>query len=80
MSPDPNERQQWFEAMDQVKKHWLGGPRRYKEQGELMANDKPVQANPAFRFGVQQGAKLRAVDNLKRSVTNDATFISTPIN
>ena len=36
--------------------------------------------NPAFRFGAQQGAQLRAVDDLKRSASNDATFVSTPIN
>ena len=66
--------------MDQVKKQWLHGPRRSTEQGELMVEGKPVLANPAFRFGVQQGRKLRAVGDLKRSATNDATFVATPIN
>ena len=42
-------------------------------------NDEPVLANPAFRFGAQQGLKLRAVDDLKRGATNDATSVSTPI-
>ena len=37
-------------------------------------------ANPAFRFGAQQLDKLRAVDDLKRSATNAATLIKTPIN
>ena len=77
---DPNGNQLWFEAMEQVKKHWLDGPHRYSERGELIANDGPVLANPAFRCGIQQGPKLRAVDDLKKSAANDATFVSTPIN
>ena len=66
--------------MDQVNKHWLDGPRKFQEQGELMVKGEPVLANPAVRFGAQQGSKLRAVDDLERSATNDATFASTPIN
>ena len=77
---DPNARQLWFEAMEQVKKRWLDGPHRFSEQGELMVDGEPVIANPAFRFGVQPGSKLRAAENLERSATNDATFASTPIN
>ena len=76
---DPDGRQLWFEAMEQVKKHWLDGTRRYNERGELIANDEPVLATQAFRFGVQQGPKLRAVDGLERSATKDATFVSTPV-
>ena len=64
--------------MDQVKKHWLDDPQRYNESGELQEGDERVVANPAFRFGVQQGEKLRAVDGLKKSSTNDAAFIVTP--
>ena len=79
-APDPNANQLWPEAMDQDKKQWPNGPHRFNEKGELMVDGKPVLANPAFRFGVQQGSKLRAVDDLKRSATNDATFVSTPIN
>ena len=66
--------------MDQVKKHWLDGPRRYNENGELQVGDEPVVANPAFRFGVLQEEKPRAVDGLKKSSTNGATFIATPKN
>ena len=79
-APDPNASQLWREAMDQVKKRWFNGPRRFNKEGELLVDGKPVVANPGFRFGVQQGLKLRAVDDLKRSATNDATFVSTPIN
>ena len=77
-TPHPNERQLWFEATDQVKKHWLDGPRRFSEKGEPLVRDEPVKAKTDFLFGAQQGAKLRAVDDLKRSATSDATFISTP--
>ena len=63
-----------------MKKHWLDGPRRYNENGELQVGDEPVVANPAFRFGVQRGEELRAVGYLKRSSTNGATFVPTPIN
>ena len=50
---DPNGRQLWFDAMGQVKEHMLDGPHRYSKRGELIANDEPALANPAFRFGVQ---------------------------
>ena len=79
-APDPNAERLWIEAMDQVGKQWLDGPHPFNDEGELMVNGEPVQANPAFRFGVQQGEKLRAVDDLKRSATNEATFVATPIN
>ena len=62
-----------------MKKHWLDGPRRYNENGELQVGDEPVVANPAFRFGVQRGEELRAVGYLKRSSTNGATFVPSPI-
>ena len=65
--------------MGQVGEHWLDGPRRYSENGRLVVGNEPMVANPAFRFGVQQGEKLRAVDDLKRSSTNDATLIATPL-
>ena len=38
---DPNARQLWFEAMDQVKKRWLDGPHTYSEQGDLIVNGEP---------------------------------------
>ena len=66
--------------MDQVKKHWRDGPRHYNENGELHVGDEPVVASPAFRFGVQQGEKLRAVGDLERSSPNGATFIAPPVN
>ena len=66
--------------MGQVKKHWLDGPHRFNEQGGVLVNGEPLIANPAFRLGIQQGSRLIAAGNLKRSATNDATVASTPIN
>ena len=75
-APDPNERLLWFEALGQVKQHWRDGPRRFNEKGELLVGDEPFIASR----GAQQGQKLRAVDVFKRSATNVAASISTPIN
>ena len=66
--------------MGQVTKHWLDDPHCYNENGERLVGDEPLVANPAFRFGVQQGEELRAFEHLKRSSTNDAAFLATPIN
>ena len=44
-----------------------------------MTEEGPQLANPAFRFGVQLGSKLRAVDDLKRSTTNRAADVRTPV-
>ena len=71
---DPNEHQLWPEALEQVGKNCLDGPRRYNNKGELLAGDKPVVANPDSRCGAQQGEELRAVDCLKRCSTNDHFF------
>ena len=38
----------------------------------------PQLANPAFRFRVQQGEKLRAVGDLKRSQAHWAAAVQTP--
>ena len=36
--------------------------------------------NPACRFSAQQVGKLRSADDLKRSSTNEAAFVKTPVN
>ena len=36
--------------------------------------------NPVYRFGAQQSDKLRAKGDLKRSLTDDASAVHTPIN
>ena len=66
--------------MDQVEEGWLRGPNVFDGEGGLVTDDGSQLANPAFRFGAQQGEKLRAVDNLKRSQTDRATAIRTPVN
>ena len=77
---DPNEGALWDEAIAQVEKGWLHGPFAFDEEGNLVTEEGPQLANPAFRFGVQQGTKLRAVDDLKRSQTNRAAAVRTPVN
>ena len=66
--------------MGQVKTRWLDGPRRYNENGELLVEDEPVVAIPAFRIGAQQGERVRPVGDIERSSTHDATLIASPIN
>ena len=68
----------WDEALDQCKKGWLNHP------FPLSTDEKPyVLSNPelniAFRFGVEQGSKLRACDDLRHSRTNLACVVETPI-
>ena len=46
----------------------------------MITGEGPQLVNPAFRFGVQQEEKLRAVDDLKRSQTNRAAAIRNPVN
>ena len=65
--------------MSQVTKNWPRGPRQYSAEGELWVAGDLVVANPASRFGVQHVDKLRAVDDLKESSTNEAAFVKTPI-
>ena len=77
---DSNAEQMWREAMSPVEKNWPRGPHRYSAQGELRVGGEPIAVNPAFRFGVRQADKLRSVEDLKRSSTNEATCFKTPTN
>ena len=77
---DPHEGKLWDDAVEQVEKGWLDGPFPFDEEGKMITGEGPQLVNPAFRFGVQQGEKLRAVDDLKRSQTNRAAAIRTPVN
>ena len=69
----------WEEALLQRDRGWLLGPHPIID-GKAIIDGSPTILNFSFRFGVQQGEKLRAVDDLRQSRTNDATFINTPIN
>ena len=73
-----NSSQLWEEAQQQVKKGWLNPPVELKEDGRP-AGIRPGQYNIAFRFGVEQAAKLRACDDLRHSMTNSACSVMTPI-
>ena len=57
------------EALAHVAKGWLEGPYQFNEEGSLVTAGGPQSANPSFRFGVQQGEKLRAIGDIKRSQT-----------
>ena len=70
--------QLWEEALSQVKKGWLKPPVELGHEGR--PHGFPAgQCNIAFRFGVEQAAKLRACDDLRHSLTNSACSVLTPI-
>ena len=76
----PHDDQLWREALAQEKKGWLEGPFDISVDAVVTRGDSQFRCNPAFRFGVLQGEKLRAVDDLKQSYTNAAAQVLTPIN
>ena len=78
----PNERDVslWRAAKGQVEKGWLGGPRPCALRGKLFWNNETKNVNPAFRLGVQRGAKLRAVGDLDVGETIKASAVHVPIN
>ena len=68
----------WTEAMGQHAKGWLASPVILAESGRPA--DLPSGGyNIAFRFGVEQAEKLRACDDLKHGLTNQACRVHTPI-
>ena len=77
--PDLTSTELWGEAIKQVAKGWLEGPFEYHQGAKLRVGDKLLEVSPAYGSGVRQGQKPRAVDDLKRSATYDATAIHTPI-
>ena len=76
----PPRRAPWEDALSQVDARRLAGPFPFDEDGKLGTGLGPHLANPAFRFGAQQGGKLRASDHLKRSLTNRGTAAQTSVN
>ena len=73
-----NASQLWEEANQLVTKGWLNPPVELREDGRP-AGLPAGQYNIAFRFGVEQAAKLRACDDLRHSLTNSACSVLTPI-
>ena len=67
----------WGEAHEQVKKGWLEPPTLVPSSASSSTRDSPM--NYAFRFGVAQGSKLRACDDLQHSRANLSCVIATPI-
>ena len=58
----------------------MDAPFPFDQDGRLVTGEGKQVFNPAFRFGVQLGVKLRAVDDLKRGRTNGAASMQTPEN
>ena len=65
----------WAESLDQVKKGWLRGPFSWEQI------DKKYQGTwvPSKRFGVVQGEKTRAVDDLSEFLINSTVSESEKI-
>ena len=68
----------YVSKLRKVTKGWRHGPHRYTPQGELISEGKDTVVNPAYPLGVQQSDKFRAADDLRRSLTNEATPTQTP--
>ena len=77
---DPHEGAPWEDALNQAGAGWLGGPFPFDGNGKLVMGFGAQLPNPAFRFGVQRGGKLRAVDDLKWRRWNRAAAAQTPVN
>ena len=72
MEAEAHKEELWSGAMEEVEKGWLRPPVKISE--DLKSSCVPVR-----RFGVAQGGMLRACDNCRRSGTNDASVVETPI-
>ena len=68
----------WSEALEQCGKGWLTRPFPLSTTNEPFVLNNP-KLNVAFRFGVEQGSKLRACDDLRHSRTNLSCIVETPI-
>ena len=64
--------------MTQHTQGWLEAPIPLNSEGRP-TTWRPQRFNIAFRFGVEQAEKLRACDDLRRSLTNLACHVTTPI-
>ena len=71
----------WEEALSQVNSGWLEGPWELVHVGSpiIPSIPQPININHAFRFGVAQGEKVRACDDLKANRVNSITSILSPI-
>ena len=68
----------WAEACEQVRMGWLGAPIPIDLSGNV-ATFEEGKTNIAFRFGVAQGDKLRACDDLRHNCVNLHCTVWTPI-
>ena len=56
------------------------GPLKYNGKGGLLIDGKATVLSPASRFGAHQSDTLRAVDDLKGSLTGEDTAVDAPVN
>ena len=68
----------WEDALSHVQEGWLSRPAEFPPDGDIDFSTGGAN-NAAFRFGVSQGEKLRALDDLRRNMTNLCTTALTPI-
>ena len=66
------------ETLRHVHRGWMCKPVPLAESGKP-EGFPPNGFNVAFRFGVEQASKLRACDDLRHSLANQACLIATPI-
>ena len=67
--PDKEAANLWVHASTHVAQWSLGGPYLRKRGKKLLLGRAGKIVNAAYRFGAQQAVKLRAVNDLERSVT-----------
>ena len=60
-------RNNWGEAMERAGQGWIDGPSPHDQEGMLRSDEVPRLANPAFRFGVDDGDKVWPAGDLKGS-------------
>ena len=68
----------WGETMQEVQRGWFSNPPMLNRSGRL--TDSPGEfINPAFRFPIAQPEKIRLIDDLLHSETNQFAEVATPI-
>ena len=66
--------------MGRVEEGYVGGLVPSDAEGRPLAGEGPQRVDPASRFGLPQGGKLTAADDLKGSHANRAAAVRTPVN
>ena len=78
--PDEHDDPLWQESQDQFNRGWLDGLHSYNTPGRPLRNVEMTKVNQAFQFCVQEGAKLRSVDDIESSETSRDKAIRNSLN